>query len=132
MNLTGKLALFVGGTLFGSAGLRLLASEDVCKVYTHAKAAAQRLVGCIDLTGETATVQEAVGEAQSAMEGIPDASALIQGTEALSSAVEELQGILSQMEPYVEALPQLKEWSAAAAAYAEGVKQLSEGAGTMT
>jgi putative membrane protein len=36
------------------------------------------------------------------------------------------------MEPYVEELPQLKKLSAAAIAYAEGVEQLSEGAGTMT
>jgi putative membrane protein len=113
-------------TACGSAFAELNLTDEEKAAFT------QRLTGCIDLTGETATVQEAVGEAQSALEGIPDASALIQGTEALSSAVEELQGVLSQMEPYVEALPQLKEWSAAAAAYAEGVKQLSEGAGTMT
>ena len=28
MNLTGKIALFVGGTLFGSAGFKLLGSKD--------------------------------------------------------------------------------------------------------
>jgi putative membrane protein len=92
----------------------------------------QRLTGCIDLTGATATAQEAAGEAQSALEGIPDASALIQGAKSLNSAVGELQGVLAQMEPYVEELPQLKKLSAAAIAYAQGVKQLSEGAGTMT
>ena len=35
MNLYGKLALFVGGTLFGSAGFKLLGSKDAKKVYTH-------------------------------------------------------------------------------------------------
>ena len=34
MNLYGKAALFAGGVLFGSAGLKLLASKDAKKVYT--------------------------------------------------------------------------------------------------
>ena len=42
MNLTGKIALFVGGTLFGSAGLKLLGSKDARKVYTNITAAALR------------------------------------------------------------------------------------------
>ena len=40
--LTGKLAMFVFGTLFGSTGFKLLASKDARKVYTHATAAALR------------------------------------------------------------------------------------------
>ncbi len=40
--LTGKLAVFVFGTLFGSAGFKILASKDARKVYTHATAAALR------------------------------------------------------------------------------------------
>lgn len=40
--LTGKLAIFVFGTLFGSAGFKILASKDARKVYTHATAAALR------------------------------------------------------------------------------------------
>ena len=40
--LTGKLAMFAFGTLFGSAGFKLLASRDARKVYTHATAAALR------------------------------------------------------------------------------------------
>ena len=35
MKLTGKVALFIGGTLFGSAGLKLLGSRDARKVYSH-------------------------------------------------------------------------------------------------
>ena len=42
MMLTGKLAMFVFGTLFGSAGFKILASKDARKVYTHATAAALR------------------------------------------------------------------------------------------
>lgn len=40
--LTGKIAIFVYGALFGSAGLRILASRDARKVYTHLTAAGLR------------------------------------------------------------------------------------------
>ena len=40
--LTGKIALFVYGALFGSAGLKILASKDARKVYTHLTAASLR------------------------------------------------------------------------------------------
>ena len=36
------LALFVGGTLFGTAGIKILSSRDAKKVYTHCTAAALR------------------------------------------------------------------------------------------
>ena len=56
MNLTGKIALFVGGTLFGSAGFKLLGSKDARKVYTHITAAALR---CKDqVMRDVETVQE--------------------------------------------------------------------------
>lgn len=42
MTTTGKIALFVGGTLFGSYGLKLLGSMDAKKVYTHTTAAVLR------------------------------------------------------------------------------------------
>ena len=42
MTATGKIALFVGGTLFGSAGFKILGSRDARKVYTHATAAVLR------------------------------------------------------------------------------------------
>ena len=38
-----RLALFVGGVLFGSAGIKLLSSKDAKKAYTHATAAALRM-----------------------------------------------------------------------------------------
>ena len=42
MNIGGKIALFIGGTLFGSAGFKLLGSKDAKKVYSHVTAAALR------------------------------------------------------------------------------------------
>lgn len=37
-----KIALFAAGTLFGSAGFKLLSSKDAKKVYTHTTAAVLR------------------------------------------------------------------------------------------
>ena len=42
MTTTGKIALFVGGTLFGSYGFKLLGSKEAKKVYTHTTAAILR------------------------------------------------------------------------------------------
>ena len=51
-----KLACFVGGALFGSAGVKLLASKDAKKAYTHITAAGLRMK---DSVMETVTsVQE--------------------------------------------------------------------------
>ena len=38
-----RLACFVGGALFGSAGIKLLASKDAKKAYTHITAAGLRM-----------------------------------------------------------------------------------------
>ncbi len=42
MNSWNKLGLFVGGVLFGTAGIQVLTSRDAKKVYTHTTAAALR------------------------------------------------------------------------------------------
>lgn len=50
------ILLFLGGMLFGSAGIKLLSSSDAKKAYTHVTAAALR---CRDTVMETVdTVQE--------------------------------------------------------------------------
>ena len=55
-----KAAIFAVLTLLGSAGFKLLASQDARKVYTHATAAALR---CRDSVMTTVTqVQEAAGD----------------------------------------------------------------------
>lgn len=56
MNVYGKIALFLGGTLFGSAGFKILGSRDAKKVYTHTTAAYLR---CKDqVMQQVETVQE--------------------------------------------------------------------------
>ncbi len=42
MSVWGHIALFAGGTLFGSAGFAALASDNARKVYTHVTAAGMR------------------------------------------------------------------------------------------
>ena len=42
MTIGGKIALFLGGALFGSAGLKILSSQDARKVYSHVTAATLR------------------------------------------------------------------------------------------
>lgn len=45
MSIIPKIACFVGGTLFGSVGIKLLTSKDAKKAYVHVTAAgcAQRI-----------------------------------------------------------------------------------------
>ena len=51
-----RILIFLGGMLFGSAGIKLLSSSDAKKAYTHVTAAALR---CKDTVMETVdTVQE--------------------------------------------------------------------------
>ena len=71
MNTTGKIALFVGGTLFGSAALKILGSRDARKVYTQATAAVLRCKdqvmrdveavqeGCSDILADAKAINEA-------------------------------------------------------------------------
>ena len=51
-----KLACFVGGALFGSAGIRLLTSRDAKKAYTYMTAAGLRMKDTVMET--VTTVQE--------------------------------------------------------------------------
>lgn len=68
-----RLACFVGGTLFGSAGIKLLTSKDAKKVYTHLTAAGLRVK---DSVMETATaVQENAADILAAAKDINEARA---------------------------------------------------------
>ena len=42
-----KLGSFAAGVLFGTAGLKILGSEDAKKVYAHTTAAALRAKDCV-------------------------------------------------------------------------------------
>lgn len=69
----GKVAAFVGGALFGSAGVKLLTSKDAKKVYTHATAAVLRVKDCVMETATT--VQENCGDILADAKAINEARA---------------------------------------------------------
>ena len=85
MSIQGKVALFIGGVLFGSAGLKVLSSKDARKVYTHVTAATLRckdqvmmdvdLVqeSCSDILADARQINEARENAEKA-EFIEDAA----------------------------------------------------------
>ena len=80
-----KAAIFVGGTLFGSAGFKVLASKDARKVYTHTTAAALRCKECVMTT--VTNVQEAAGDILADAKEINEARA--QAAEVVEDAAEE-------------------------------------------
>ena len=70
MNIYQKIALFVGGALFGSAGIKLLSSKDAKKAYTHATAAALRVKDSV--MGTVTSVQENAADILAAAKDIND------------------------------------------------------------
>lgn len=56
MSIIPKIACFVGGTLFGSVGIKLLTSKDAKKAYVHVTAAGLRAKDSVMTTVDT--VQE--------------------------------------------------------------------------
>lgn len=76
-----KIALFVSGVLFGSAGFKLLASKDAKKVYTQTTAAVLRMKDC---TMETVNrVQEEAGDI------LADAKAINESRAAAAEVIED-------------------------------------------
>lgn len=80
-----EIALLLGGTLFGSAGIKILSSKDAKKVYTHTTAAVLRAEECVMTTvtkvkenaGDILADAKVINEKRSAEEAetINDASA---------------------------------------------------------
>lgn len=66
-----KLGLFVGGVLFGTAGIKILSSEDAKKVYVHTAAAVMRAKDCVMKTSTTIqeNVDDILSEAKEVNEG---------------------------------------------------------------
>ena len=68
-----RLACFVGGALFGSAGVKLLTSKDAKKAYTHITAAGLRMKDSVMET--VTTVQENAADILAAAKDINEARA---------------------------------------------------------
>ncbi len=85
MHMYAKLACFVGGTLFGSVGVKLLTSKDAKKVYTHATAAGLRMKDCVM---ETVTaVQESAEDILAAAKDLNEERAAKEAAEAAAQVV---------------------------------------------
>ena len=65
-----KVALFAGGTLFGTAGIKILSSKDAKKVYTNCTAAVLRAKDSVMKT--VTTVQENAGDIYAEAKAIND------------------------------------------------------------
>jgi hypothetical protein len=83
MSTTGKIALFLGGTLFGSAGLKILGSKDARKVYTHVTAAVLR--GKEEVMRDVELVQESCSDILADAKALNEAKA----SEEAASFIED-------------------------------------------
>ena len=82
-----KLALFVGGTLFGSIGLKLLSSREAKNVYVHAAAAGLRAK---DYAMETVTaVQESASDILAEAKELNEARAAKIEAEAAEAEIKD-------------------------------------------
>lgn len=81
-----KVALFVGGVVFGSAGFKVLASKDAKKVYTQTTAAVLRMK---DSTMETVNkIQEQAGDILADAKAINEARAVEAEQEVIEDTAE--------------------------------------------
>lgn len=92
-----KTALFAGGVLFGSAGLKLLGSEDARRAYAHVTAAALRCKDSVmasvdkvqECAGDVLADAKAINEERAkAHEIVEDAADGADGAEAVDGAAE--------------------------------------------
>ncbi len=68
-----KSDFFAGGTLFGTAGVKILSSKDAKKVYTGCTAAVLRAKDCVMKTATT--IQENAGDIYAEAKDINEARA---------------------------------------------------------
>lgn len=85
MHVYTRLACFVGGTLFGSFGLKLLSSKDAKKVYTQVTAAGLRMKDSVMET--VTTVQENAGDILAAAKDLNEARAAKEAEEAACAQI---------------------------------------------
>ena len=82
-----KFALFAGGVLFGTAGIKLLSSKDAKKVYTHTTAAALRMKESVMKT--VTTVQENCSDILASAKEINEARAAAEEATVVADVPEE-------------------------------------------
>ena len=85
-----RLACFVGGTLFGSAGVKLLTSKDAKKAYTHITAAGLRMKDSV--MGTVTTVQENAADILASAKELNEDRAAKEAEEAAAANLESEEG----------------------------------------
>ena len=86
---TKKLALFLGGVVFVSAGFKVLSSKDAKKVYTQTTAAVLRMKDCTMQTVNK--VQEEAGDILADAKAINESRAAEAAQEVIEDTAEEEQ-----------------------------------------
>ena len=89
MSVYTKLAYFVGGALFGSAGIKLLSSKYAKNVYVHATAAGLRMKDCVMET--VTTVQENAADILASAKDLNEERAAKEAEEAAASKLESVE-----------------------------------------
>lgn len=88
-----KVGLFASGTLFGTAGIKVLASDDAKKVYTNCTAAVLRAKDCVMKTATTVqeNAEDILAEAQQINESraAKEAEAVYEAEEAEETETQE-------------------------------------------
>ena len=88
-----KVGLFASGTLFGTAGIKALASDDAKKVYTNCTAAVLRAKSCVMKTATTVqeNAEDILAEAQQINESraAKEAEAVYEAEEAEETETQE-------------------------------------------
>lgn len=81
-----KIALFAAGTLFGSAGFKLLSSKDAKKAYVHVTAASLRMKDSV--MGTVTTVQENAADILASAKELNEDRAAKEAEEAAAANLE--------------------------------------------
>ena len=84
-----EIALFIGGTAFGSAGFKLLSSDDAKNVYAHVTAAGLRVKECVMKTVNS--VQESAGDILHKAQDINEERAAKAEAAAIADIAEEAE-----------------------------------------
>ena len=85
-----KLALFAGGTLFGSFGIKLLSSKEAKKAYVHATAAGLRMKDSV--MQSVTTVQENASDILASAKELNEELAAKDAEEAAAANLENEEG----------------------------------------
>lgn len=86
MNCIPKIACFVGGSLFGSVGIKLLTSKDAKNAYVHVTAAGLRAKNCVMTTVDK--VQQNANDILASAQDINDERAAKEEAEEIADAEE--------------------------------------------